>query len=103
MSASSEAEVACSLKPKWAAIRGRVVVDGRAEDQTDDGGELHDDVQCRPRRVLQRITNSVASHGVLVRLGTLSDVRSKASVRDIFLGVIPSTARVAHRDCQLHA
>merc|ERR1719223_518645 len=87
----------CS-EPERAARRVGVLRDGRAEDQADDGRELHHDVERRARSVLQGIAHGVASHGVLVSLGALPELGTKTSGRDVLLGVVPGAAGVAHGD-----
>merc|ERR1719272_722505 len=100
---SSYASRELCLQPKWASGLVGVLGNGRAEDQTDDGSELHHDVQCWPRSVLQRVTDGVSGHGVLVGGRALAVVRAKATSLDVLLRVIPGTSCVAHGDCQLHA
>mmetsp|Transcript_125122 Transcript_125122/g.361992 ORF Transcript_125122/g.361992 Transcript_125122/m.361992 type:complete len:498 (+) Transcript_125122:112-1605(+) len=91
-----------SMQPERAAVRGREVVDGAAEDEADDGRELHHDVERGARGVLQRVADGVARHRVLVRLGALHELLAEAARGDVLLGVVPRAAGIAHRDGQLH-
>mmetsp|Transcript_19692 Transcript_19692/g.40351 ORF Transcript_19692/g.40351 Transcript_19692/m.40351 type:complete len:214 (+) Transcript_19692:150-791(+) len=91
-----------SRDPERTTLGVGVLGDSATENQAEDGCELHHDVQCRARGVLEWVSHRVASHGILVRLRALPELRPQAAGRDVLLGVVPSSAGVAHGNGKLH-
>merc|ERR1712070_67996 len=82
-------------------------VDGEeevSENQSQDGHELHDDVEGRAGGILEGITDSVTNDSSLVHIGALAvdnTVNLDLAFLDVFLGVVPSTTSVGGRDSKL--
>merc|ERR1739848_724100 len=83
-------------EPDWATLCVGILRNGGAKDQADDGSELHHNVQCWPRSILQRVTNSVSGHSVLVRCRALAVIGANATSLDVLLRVVPGATCVAH-------
>mmetsp|Transcript_13734 Transcript_13734/g.19409 ORF Transcript_13734/g.19409 Transcript_13734/m.19409 type:complete len:458 (-) Transcript_13734:442-1815(-) len=75
------------------------------KDQRQDCHELHDNVKGRARRVLERITDSVANDSGLVDLRSLwllDAIDVDASLLNVLFGVVPCSSGVRGRDSHLH-
>lgn len=72
-----------------------------AEDEGDDGHELHEDVEGGPGGVLQRVAHSVTNNCGLVRLRSLSVGLTMLVLQrlalDVLLGIVPRAAGIGGR------
>mmetsp|Transcript_42167 Transcript_42167/g.101423 ORF Transcript_42167/g.101423 Transcript_42167/m.101423 type:complete len:308 (-) Transcript_42167:1729-2652(-) len=87
--------------------QSRTIVDGVeriGEDKRQDSHQLHDNVQGRSRRILERVTNCISDNGGLVDVRSLTlQFRVGRLLFDVLLGIVPGTSRVGHGNGKLNS
>ena len=77
-----------------------VALEQGSEHNANNGAELDQDIESRPRGVLERIAHSVASDGIFVSLGSFS-VSGQTVGFDVFFRIVPGATGVRHRNGHL--
>ena len=72
----------------------------RYEYQRNYGHQLYQNVYAGAGGILERVSHGVAHNGRLVRFAALA---AEAAAFNVFLGVVPCAAGVAHEYCHKHA